>query len=442
MNRLLTILFGLLITAFVIASPALGTSQGRLYLLDDCSGRAKFFFEGEVGPRKFKYNNNMYQIDARTSRIYANSVHTEDLDNYTVVANLKLLETRTLNDASVMGISFDYIQDLEAKTHSFYSIVVRADHRLLLYRNINDEITELWQSAEIPNIDLSNGVILTASVKANEFKFNLNGKDIGSYTDKSGSNAKSGGVGLYAGPFTLIGVTQFKLYLVPPVAATYKEEFSEQPKPKTWFTGTASNINYTVENDVYNIDATKSDQIGLSLLWPVGTDYDVIVDTKFLAGDDSSGYGLVFRATDDGQGGIGYYRLLLTAQGAWALQIRRHGREDNIIDWQLSDYFKQNSINRLEVRCRGMRFSFFLNNKELTTLEYESYPSGTVGLIVGPGASVAFDDFWLKTGISTNIETNSTEKLEKVVVEPDNTQPKVEADDPLKPPENIPPEGL
>lgn len=442
MNRLLTITLVLLLVVASTAFSAFANTQGRLYLLDDCTGRTEFFFQGEVGPRRFKYEDNMYKIDARSSRIYANSVHTDSLDNYTIVTNLKLLETRTFYNQTVMGVSFNYNQETEAKTHSFYALVVRADHRLVLYQNLNDEITQLWQSVEIPGIDLSEGVLLAVAVKGRDFNFSVNGKPVGSYSDKNNAVKPSGGVGLYAGPFTLVGVNQFKLYVVPPAATTYKENFTEQPKPKTWYTGDTFGVKYSVDDDKYTIDATKSDKVGLSLLWPVGSDYDVLVNTKFNSGDDSSGYGLVFRATDDGQGGIGYYRLLLTAQGAWALQIRRHGREDNIIDWQLTDFYKPNAVNKLEVRCRGMRFSLFLNDKELTTLEYESYPSGTVGLIVGPGASVSFDDFWLKTGSasSTDQNTESSDKIQEIL--PNNSVPKVEADDPNQPPQNLPPEGI
>ncbi len=110
--------------------------------------------------------------------------------------------------------------------------------------------------------------------------------------------------------------------------------------------GAWSGLNYTLDDFVLDVDATK------------------------IAGPDDNGIIVVFRQTDDQN----YDRFDISSDGFYALSMARNGMPMVVSDWTPSDAInKGNATNHIRVRAVGDTFSFTVNGTPLTLcVSYET----------------------------------------------------------------------
>jgi hypothetical protein len=117
----------------------------------------------------------------------------------------------------------------------------------------------------------------------------------------------------------------------------------------------------------------------VALLGYPGSDLTLEVEALPLASPDFNGYGLVYRAQDEGHsiafavGSDGYYAVL-----------RVTGDEETpLVDWQQFPHIHRGQqANRLRVACAGPTCRFFINDEYATTVEDDTWLAGDVGLWV------------------------------------------------------------
>ena len=123
-------------------------------------------------------------------------------------------------------------------------------------------------------------------------------------------------------------------------------------------------------------------------------DVDVSVETEWLEGGGLGSYGIMVRMNRTG----GYGFAIVPNQG---YAVTRWGGVGGLgggtpavplIDLTESTVVINRGRNSLQVKTEGAKLSFFVNTTLLAEVSDSTFRSGRVGLFVGAGEQVAFDD--------------------------------------------------
>ena len=124
---------------------------------------------------------------------------------------------------------------------------------------------------------------------------------------------------------------------------------------------------------------------------PIDQQGNVDVDVKVsqLSGDNSSGFGVVFRRASQGN----YYSFRVDSGGDWAAFVCQNsscnsmgGSTDSAIQTGL------NATNEVRVIATGSHFDFYVNGTKVGSADNSTFSSGEVGLSGADGAEVVFSN--------------------------------------------------
>ncbi|MBN2859136.1 MAG: hypothetical protein JXK93_02595 [Sphaerochaetaceae bacterium] len=133
---------------------------------------------------------------------------------------------------------------------------------------------------------------------------------------------------------------------------------------------------YSEGNDAYSWRSTPFD------------DGVIEVDTQWVMGRDTHGYGLIFRLQDSGH----FYFFWLAAQGYYVVGRADDGQVSLLQKWTYSPLIVPHGKNRIRVVMRGDVFTGYVNGTELFTVMDDAYPEGGFGFYAQQQVHAAFDN--------------------------------------------------
>lgn len=117
----------------------------------------------------------------------------------------------------------------------------------------------------------------------------------------------------------------------------------------------------------------------VALLGHPGSDFTLEIEAAPLSGSDFNGYGLVYRAQDEGR----YYAFAVGSDGYYAVLRVADDEEAELVNWQQFPHVRRGrQTNRLRVVCEGPTCRFYVNDEYAATVEDDTWPAGDVGLWV------------------------------------------------------------
>jgi len=147
-----------------------------------------------------------------------------------------------------------------------------------------------------------------------------------------------------------------------------------------------------LETGELHIHTTEAGKSWLSVCSQAG-EFDTFsyeVQARKVEGDDTAGYGLIFRAARDNRE---LYAFLVCGAGSYILSKWDHDQWVDVITWQDSAIVHGgNSKNKLVVSCYENFFDILVNDEVVISHAVDDFRSnGRIGLLVSYGAHVAFD---------------------------------------------------
>ena len=118
------------------------------------------------------------------------------------------------------------------------------------------------------------------------------------------------------------------------------------------------------------------------------------VDSKAVGGPTDNGFGVLFRMKDRKN----YYHFEISSDGYWKAGWVEDGTWKDWNDWQPHPAIKGGAENnRLKVVMQGEKFTFFVNDQEITSIEDKLFDQGDIALfalsvIDQPGTDITFDN--------------------------------------------------
>lgn len=88
-------------------------------------------------------------------------------------------------------------------------------------------------------------------------------------------------------------------------------------------------------------------------------------------------YGVVFRSAEDGSA----YFFEMDFEGFGVSMIDENEDWTQLVEYTYSDAVKPDEFNELRVEAVGSQFTFYINGEEVATLEEDSIPEGTLGVV-------------------------------------------------------------
>ena len=123
-----------------------------------------------------------------------------------------------------------------------------------------------------------------------------------------------------------------------------------------------------------------------------------VVQVQLQPNQNSTGaFGIYFRNQPANQ--LGTYAFLLRPDGSWTVNVydNNTGALNRLTQGSLGAPV-QSSV-QMAVEAKGSQFTFYINGQSVTTVNDQTYGTGTAGIAVGTGASVTASNFALyKTG--------------------------------------------
>jgi hypothetical protein len=118
------------------------------------------------------------------------------------------------------------------------------------------------------------------------------------------------------------------------------------------------------------------------------TNVDISVTAKQLSGPASLLYGIVFRASGQGN----YYLFAIDANGKWTFAKLHNNTTSYLIQPTASAAIKGtlNQTNVLEIRAVGSHFSLFVNGIQVGQASDSAYSAGLIGLTSEGGVEIVY----------------------------------------------------
>lgn len=177
--------------------------------------------------------------------------------------------------------------------------------------------------------------------------------------------------------------------LTPRSARVLVDETFDRPDG-SWLVRNDESWSAVMRDGRYLLSLNGQTNLGISRALPAG-DYRISLTLTMEAG----GAGAIFLAAEPAT----FYRLLLTPDGAFAVQVIEEDTQlvSNLIDWTASDALAQGGArNQVRIERTGDTLAFYANDLPLATL---AVPDGLVHNQVGVAlasrqgqAAAAFDD--------------------------------------------------
>ena len=127
------------------------------------------------------------------------------------------------------------------------------------------------------------------------------------------------------------------------------------------------------------------------------TDFVFSIEADAETESESYLYGVVFRSNDQGA-----YFFEIDFEGFSVTAIDANDDWIELVEYTFSDAVKPDDVNELRVEAIGSQFTFFINNEEVASMEDNSFPKGTLGVVAdaferGDELTVVFDNLRVTT---------------------------------------------
>lgn len=134
----------------------------------------------------------------------------------------------------------------------------------------------------------------------------------------------------------------------------------------------------------------------------------VEADTIWLGGDESQGYGLVFRLSD----AENFYFLWITAKGSYTVGKVVTDRAMPVKSWTNSGAIEKRGENKLRVEFCGPLMNIFINGEKVTVLNDDTFSQGGYGFYTHNGAHVGYDNMEVVSGSPFTLHMPRTGNME------------------------------
>ncbi|HES58153.1 MAG TPA: hypothetical protein ENO21_01845, partial [Firmicutes bacterium] len=272
-----------LLTAAVVL-PALAAST-NLFLQDDFDSGERFFFEGTLEERNFRYVDGEYEIDTTGSEDYGQSIMLGDMAEYMVQADARLVITNDDNGGGY-GLAFNYREGEEHNDFMLFLVYDRGAFAVLRYLGGSTEVITAPQRTGLLR-PLAMNTIAVDVVKG-AYSCLINGEQVAQGKDETLTN---GGAGLFGTARSIVRFDDFQVFADPP------------PEPVTdgfdgeirLHNGEWQGVEFSYAGGQYVIDTTGAQHYGLAPFPGAAGDFEFAADVELVGGTAQGGYGLYAR---------------------------------------------------------------------------------------------------------------------------------------------------
>jgi hypothetical protein len=377
--------FALLAAAALALTQAASAAPLTQYFGDDFSGSAtkRYFFEGELDNRKFRYTDGQYEIDTTGGSSYGQSVLLDDLSEYQLEATGRLSSTTDTNGGG-FGLSFNYSASGDSGDFLLFMVYDRGAYTVLRYRGGQTSVlltptrTRLFESGQ--------QVTLMVAVNGGAFRCYLNGAEVASLKDDT---LTKGGFGMFATAQSVVRFDNLKVLADKAAPAPgFTDSFDSS---KRLYEGSWGEVGYRYEGGRYLIDTTGTGYIGLSPFPQPALNFEFSADVELVSGDAVGGFGLYARDYGNASGGFNQFRFLVS--GGWfAVEQSVDDRPMALAQWSEHPAVRAGGVNKLTVRAQGGKLTFMVNGQEVYTAADNAPHAGAFGLFASGGIVAAFDN--------------------------------------------------
>lgn len=183
----------------------------------------------------------------------------------------------------------------------------------------------------------------------------------------------------------------------PLTTLPYSDDFSNPQSGWQTLNDLSADVKY--DNGALRITVKQENVTQWSAAGKRFKDGVIEVEAKPVAGPTDNGFGILFRMKDRKN----YYHFEISSDGYWKAGWVVDGAWKDWNDWQPHPAIKAGGeSNRLKVVMQGEKFTFFINDQEITSFEDKQFAEGDIALfalsLLGqPGTDIAFDNFSVTT---------------------------------------------
>ncbi|MCF6240530.1 MAG: caspase family protein [Bacteroidales bacterium] len=217
--------------------------------------------------------------------------------------------------------------------------------------------------------------------------------------------------------FLFISLIGFSLHIYSQEAAVLVEDNFSDNRYK-WWTGKTQNGSGDILRGEYIIKYAGQKSWASTIHTGLNPRYDFVIESRIsrISGTASNGYGLVF-----GKGQRGYYNFIITPAGRFYVRRVERGKKGQyLIRWKKTSAISQTSItNKLRVQKTGNEVLFYINERYVGKIPYQSFFGDQVGFMMYQRQQIAVD-YLVVYGNGTQTVPQKEEKIIAAV------QPKLE----------------
>ncbi len=185
-----------------------------------------------------------------------------------------------------------------------------------------------------------------------------------------------------------------------------------------WWVGKTQNGSGEILRGEYIIKYTGQKSWASNIHTGLNPRYDFVIESRIsrISGTANNGYGLIF-----GKGKNGYYNFIITPQGRFYVRRVEIGKKGQyLIRWKKTSAISQTSItNKLRVQKTGNEILFYINERYVGKIPYQSFFGDQVGFMLYQRQQIAVD-YIVVYGNGTQTVPQEEEKVVAAV------QPKLE----------------
>lgn len=372
-----------IISALAVLGANTANADAKIqYLQDNFGGSGeRYFFEGELEQRYFRYVEGKYEIDTTGGESYGQSILVDDLSNYRLEVKAQMIQGGRENGG--FGLSYNYRQGIEGNDFLLFLVYDRGAFTVLRY--FKGQTSVLYSPTKTKLFSPGEEVLLTVNAAGGSSTFYINSVEVARVRDDS---LPSGGFGMFS---TAGAIVRFDDLVVMAEKTTEKNDEDSFEGEQQLFSGNWGEVDYTYENGGYVIDTTNTEFIGLSPFPSEAVNFEFSVDVELLEGEPIGGFGIYARDHTNDLGGFDQYRFLVSED--WFAVERSTGMMPlALAQWERHPAVRSRGVNRLRIKLSGSQLSFFVNGVETWSGEDPSPHIGSYGFFVSGGLKIFFDN--------------------------------------------------
>ncbi len=376
---------------------------------DDFSGNQHGWFEGDntddYGDYTAEIVDGGYQLSQEATKGVFSWELPEDADfsNFIMSVDATPLD---FSDAFAFGLIFRVVDNKE-----FYAFEVDSDGYFFINLYQDGDWQTLVDFTEMDAIDGENTNYLMVKAVGSTLSFFINDEEAITIEDDTLS---SGSIGvafeLYdEGNIATVEFDNLQVQALDAESAGSAPEYSQAGEilfaeyfdsdVNGWPTGSSEDEltidDVSLVNGQYRMSITSLDTAYVEKILPDQefSDFVLSLEATPLDAEEYYSYGIAFR---EDEFSLNAYTFEIGNDGLYSVQIY-DGEWKTLQEWTYTEAINVDATNELQVIANGSTLTFLVNGEELTTIEDDTFSSGTVALIVDmfeadQSATVDFDN--------------------------------------------------